>query len=46
MLNCSILHCFLSNFQGEKFEKMKLDGVGVLLLSNHTHDQLAPKRRS
>lgn len=29
MLNCSIPHYSLSNFQGEKFEKVKLDGVGV-----------------
>jgi hypothetical protein len=38
LLNCSIPHCSLSNFQGEEFEKVKLDRVGVLLLSSHIHD--------
>jgi hypothetical protein len=46
LLNCSVPHCSLSNFQGEKCEKVKSNGVGVLLLSNHIHDQLAPERRS
>ncbi len=42
----SMLHCSLSNFQGEKFEKVKSNGIGVLLLNNHIHDQLAPEKRS
>ncbi len=25
LLNYYMLHCFMSNFQGEKFEKVKLD---------------------
>jgi hypothetical protein len=46
LLKCSMPHCFLSNFQGENFEKVKLNGGGVLLLSNHIHDQLAFDKRS
>jgi hypothetical protein len=38
LLNCSMPHYSLSNFQGEKFEKMKSDGVRVLLLRSHIHD--------
>jgi hypothetical protein len=29
LLNCSISHYSLFNFQGEKFAKVKLGGVGV-----------------
>jgi len=46
LLNCSMFHCSMSNFQGEKFEKVKSNGVGVLLLSNRIHDQLALEKRS
>jgi hypothetical protein len=38
LLNCYVFHCFMSNFQGEKFEKMKSDGVGDLLLNSHIYD--------
>ncbi len=46
LLNCSVPHWSLSNFQGEKFGKVKSSGVGVLLLSRHIHDQLTLERRS
>jgi hypothetical protein len=46
LMNCSVPHCSLSNFKGEKFGKVKSSGVGVLLLSNHIHNQLTPERRS
>ncbi len=46
LLNCFMFHFSLSNFQGENFEKMKSNGVGVLLLNNHIHDQLAFGKRS
>jgi hypothetical protein len=38
LLNYFVPHYSLSNFQGEKIEKVKSNGVGVLLMSSHTHD--------
>jgi hypothetical protein len=46
LLNCFVPHRFLSNFQGKKFEKVKLNGIRVLLLNNYINDQLVLEKKS
>jgi hypothetical protein len=40
LFNCFVPHCSMFNFQRKKFEKVKLNGVGVLLLRSYINDQL------
>ncbi len=46
LLNCFVPHCSLSNSQGKKFDKVKLNGIEVLLLNSYINDQLVNEKKS